>query len=138
MVFFLEITNIWHMSRDFWFTDFFLEILKIHRLLWIFLWILVVFNMIHQNSVYQKTNKERATNKIWTKVKKINKHLPPPPKKSIDYRRYGFKIYSLERNPWAMTMTQQLTKSRDFRHNYLCDFHLCNLQYLCNLRLSNI
>jgi hypothetical protein len=30
MVFFLEITNVWQKSQDFWFTDFFLEIFKIH------------------------------------------------------------------------------------------------------------
>ncbi len=39
MVFFLGITkftNIWSKFQYFWFTDFFLEILKIHRLVWIF------------------------------------------------------------------------------------------------------
>jgi hypothetical protein len=36
MVFFLEITNIWQKSQDFWLADFFLEIFKIHRLLWLF------------------------------------------------------------------------------------------------------
>jgi hypothetical protein len=36
MVFFLEITNIWQKSRDFWFVDFLLETFKIHCLLWIF------------------------------------------------------------------------------------------------------
>jgi hypothetical protein len=38
MVFFLENANILG-SRDFWFVDFFLEIFKIYRLVWIFLWI---------------------------------------------------------------------------------------------------
>jgi hypothetical protein len=33
MVFFLEITNVWQKYQDFWFTDFFLEIFKIHILL---------------------------------------------------------------------------------------------------------
>jgi hypothetical protein len=36
MVFFLEITNIWQKSRDFLFADFFLEIYKIHWLVWNF------------------------------------------------------------------------------------------------------
>ncbi len=50
MVFFLkvqdflsEITNIRQQTRDFWFGFIFLEILKIHRLVWIFLWILGCF-----------------------------------------------------------------------------------------------
>jgi hypothetical protein len=36
------------------------------------------------------------------------------------------KIYirSLESSKKPMTVTPQLTKSRDFRKNYLCDFHL--------------
>ncbi len=49
MVFFLEIANIWQKSQDFWFADFFLEIFKIHRLVWLFIWIfLVVLNVSHQ------------------------------------------------------------------------------------------
>jgi hypothetical protein len=32
---------------------------------------------------------------------------------------YGFKIYTLAKK--AATVTQQLTKSIDFRRNYLCD-----------------
>jgi hypothetical protein len=39
MVFFLEITNIRLKSQDFWFADLFLEIFKIHRLVWISQWI---------------------------------------------------------------------------------------------------
>jgi hypothetical protein len=31
-IFLLDITKIWQKSRDFWFADFILEILKIHRL----------------------------------------------------------------------------------------------------------
>jgi hypothetical protein len=41
----LEITNIWQKSRDFSIADFFLEIFKIHRLLWIFL---TGFFQLHQ------------------------------------------------------------------------------------------
>jgi hypothetical protein len=33
---FLLVTNIWQKSRDYWFADFFLVILKIHWLVWIF------------------------------------------------------------------------------------------------------
>jgi hypothetical protein len=46
MDFLLDITKIWQKSRDFWFAAFFLEIFKIHRLVWIFLWILVVLNLV--------------------------------------------------------------------------------------------
>ncbi len=48
MLFFLEITNIWQKSGDFYFVDFFPEILIIHRLVCIFLWILVVLNVFQQ------------------------------------------------------------------------------------------
>ena len=44
--FLLEITNIWQKSRDFWFADFFLEIFKIYRLVWIFLWIFACFESV--------------------------------------------------------------------------------------------
>ncbi len=36
-IFLLEITKIQQKSGDFWFADFFLEIFKIHRLVWNFL-----------------------------------------------------------------------------------------------------
>ncbi len=35
-----------------------------------------------------------------------------------------------------MTVTQQLTQSRDFRQNYLCDFHLWNLSAWKQMLLS--
>jgi hypothetical protein len=35
------------------------------------------------------------------------------------------KICTLAKKP--ATVTQQLTRSTDFRQNYLCDFHLCCL-----------
>ncbi len=45
MVFFLKITNIWHESQDIGFAEFFfLE--KIHRLVWIFLWIFGCFECV--------------------------------------------------------------------------------------------
>ncbi len=46
MVFFLEITNNWQTSLNCWFADFFLEIFKIHRLVWIFLWIFGCFECV--------------------------------------------------------------------------------------------
>jgi hypothetical protein len=46
MVFFLEITNIFQESQDFWFADFFLRIFKIHKLVWIFLWIFGCFEFV--------------------------------------------------------------------------------------------
>ncbi len=39
MDFLLEITKIWQKSWDFWLAEFSLEIFKIHRLVWTFLWI---------------------------------------------------------------------------------------------------
>ncbi len=47
---------------------------------------------------------------------------PPPPKKSIGATPYGFK--NLYPSKKAATVTQQLTKSIDVRHNYVCDCHL--------------
>ncbi len=46
-IFLLEITKIWQKSRDFRFSDFFLEIFKIHRLVWI-LFFLVVLNLFRR------------------------------------------------------------------------------------------
>ncbi len=46
--FFVEITKILQKSRDFCSADFLLEIFKIHRLVWIFLWFVVVLNLFHQ------------------------------------------------------------------------------------------
>jgi hypothetical protein len=37
-----------HLAKVFWFADFFLEILKIHRLVWIFPWPLVALYLFHQ------------------------------------------------------------------------------------------
>jgi hypothetical protein len=48
MVFFLEITTVWQKSQDFYLIDFFLEIFKIHKLVWIFLWIFVCLNLFHK------------------------------------------------------------------------------------------
>ncbi len=42
---------------------------------------------------------------------------PPPPKKAIDST-------NLEPRKKPATVTRQLTKSQDFRQNYLCDFYL--------------
>ncbi len=42
----VEITKIWRKSRDFWFTDFFLKIFLIHRLVWIFLWSFSCFKSV--------------------------------------------------------------------------------------------
>jgi hypothetical protein len=47
---------------------------------------------------------------------------PPPHKKSIRARPYRFKNLYPSKKP--ATVTQQLTKSIDFRQNYVCDCHL--------------
>ncbi len=46
MDFCVKITKVWQKSRDFWFAHFFLRILKIHRLVWIFLWTFDFFESI--------------------------------------------------------------------------------------------
>ncbi len=38
----------WQTSQDFWFADFFLDICKIHQLVWIFLWIFGCFESIYK------------------------------------------------------------------------------------------
>jgi len=81
MGFFLEIKNIWQKSRDFWFADFFLEIFKKAGMD-----IPMDFGCFESVSTRYIKNIyiKRATSKIWTKVKKVNKHMPHPnPKKSI-------------------------------------------------------
>jgi hypothetical protein len=122
MVCFLEITTI----RDFWFTDFFLEIFKIHRLVWIFLWIFGCFECVStmfciklllilnlKSLFYQRPPSE-------TFLYHRTVSPPPPEKKEIHWLGpMNLKIYSQERNS-----RRQLTKSRDFHQNYLCDFHL--------------
>ncbi len=69
---FLEITNIWQKSRDFWFADFILEIFKIHRLLWI-LWIINV-------SFYLKETLdcESTADKVSRHLPKLSLWLPSP------------------------------------------------------------
>jgi hypothetical protein len=48
-----------------------------------------ILNIFHQN-ISKKLTKKRATSKIWTKLKKVNKH-PPPHKKNPYARPYGLK-----------------------------------------------
>ncbi len=126
MIFFLEITNILQKSSDFWFTDFFLEILKIHGLVWIFLWIFGCFEYFLWKYIKILT-KKRAVSKNMDESDK-GKHPPPPPPK--ESHRLG-PIDSTNLEPWKKpaTVTRQLTKSQDFRQNYFCDFHLW--QNLC-------
>ncbi len=71
---FLEITNIWKKSGDFWFADFFLEIFKKADM--DIPMDFGCFESFHQN-IKKKLTKKRATSKIWTKWKKVN--TPPPP-----------------------------------------------------------
>jgi hypothetical protein len=82
MVFFLEITNVWQKSQDFWFTDFILEIFKIHILLvcrrlslltggegrsQIIQWreILVLYDVLSTLCMYGRTSNVRRTFVIW-------------------------------------------------------------------------
>jgi hypothetical protein len=62
---------------------------------------------------------------------------PPPPKKSIGARPYGFKNQYPCKKP--ATVTQQLQKSIDFRRNELFDFHLRSpASQASNLAIQNI
>jgi hypothetical protein len=46
MVFSLEITKIWQKWQAFWFANFFLEVVKIHWLVWIFLLLFGCFECV--------------------------------------------------------------------------------------------
>ncbi len=61
-------------------------------------------------------------NSAWLASAKSLNPLPLPPKKSIGSRPYGFKNLYPSKKP--ATVTQQLTKSINFRQNYACDCHL--------------
>jgi hypothetical protein len=52
----------------------FFLIFKNHKLVGFSYEILVVLNLFHQNILYKKLTKKRATSKIWTKVKNVKKH----------------------------------------------------------------
>ncbi len=80
---------------------------------WLF-WICFIKNV-------KKLTKKRATSKICTKVKKVNKH--PLQRNPQAIGSMDLNIYSLERNPLLWPDKQR--KSQDVHQNYLCDFHLC-------------
>jgi hypothetical protein len=42
-----------------------------------------LFGFVSSKYIYKKLTKKRATSKIWTKVKKVNK---PPPQKEENHR----------------------------------------------------
>jgi hypothetical protein len=118
-MFCVEIKKIRQKSRDFWFADFFLELFKIHSLAWI----LIVLNLFH--------------NVLFKVITKFYKHcfIKEDFRKNLCIIRWCLVG---QRNPWARpyglknlnpskkpsTVTRQLTKSLEFRQNYLCDFHL--------------
>jgi hypothetical protein len=60
MVFFLEIINIWQKSRDYWFADFFLEILKSIGWCGFSYGFLVLLNLFLNQNILQKINKEKS------------------------------------------------------------------------------
>ncbi len=86
MVFFLEIANIWQKSQDFWLADFFLEIFKIHKLVWIFccfkcvssmfcLKLLLILNFT--NAVLSKTTFRNILYHGWCLVRQRNRLARP-------------------------------------------------------------
>ncbi len=98
MVFFSEITNIWQRSLDLWFANCFLGIFKIHMLVWIFLWIFgfqrVLFKVITNLKFYKHCFITDGFQKHfwiigWCLERQRNPYARP----------YGFKIFSLDRNP---------------------------------------
>ncbi len=54
----------------------------------------------------------------------------PSPQRNPQAKPYRFKNLQPRNKP--TTMTRQLTKSQDFRQNYLCDFHLCTHFFIHN------
>jgi hypothetical protein len=78
MVFFLKITDIWRKPQDFWFVDFFLEISKIHSLVWIFLWIFNGFEFV------LKMLKTLFYQKLPSEAFFYHRMVSCAPKKSID------------------------------------------------------
>jgi hypothetical protein len=59
---------------------------------------LVVVILFHQN-IQKKLTKKKARSNLWTKEKKVNKNLPPPPKEIHRLSPIDLKIYSREINP---------------------------------------
>ncbi len=124
MVFFLEITNIRQKSQDFWFADLFLEIFTIHRLVWISQWVCGCFECVSYlffitglkfyKCCFIKDDLQRSLCIIGYDGVLCDKETHSRP--------YGFKNLQPRKKP--TTVTRQLTKSRDLRQNYLCDFHL--------------
>jgi hypothetical protein len=65
---------------------------------------LVVFEYV--SSKYIKTlTKKRARSKLWTKVKKVNKHHPPPLKKIHGLFPIDLKIYGPEKKTKIISVT---------------------------------
>ncbi len=131
MVFFLEITNIWQKSGDFWFVDFFIQIFKILRLIWIFLWIFGCFEWVSSMFSINLLQTLHFTNTAFIKAD-LQKHFCIiwwclVCQRNPEARPLDLKISSLERNP--ANVTWQLTKFRNLGQNYLCDFHLSYQQF---------
>jgi hypothetical protein len=107
-----EITKIWRKSRDFWFADFFLELFKIHSLVWILLaWIFGCFKFVSSMFCFKvNTNFLNFTNTVLLSKKTCRKHICIIrwclvfAKKSIGYRPSGFKnLYPIAKNPRLLT-----------------------------------
>jgi hypothetical protein len=82
-----------------------------------------VLNLSHQCFILICTN---ITVAYASCIHKLQSAQPTPlPKKSLWLGPMDLKTIAYRKKP--TTVTQQLTKSRDFRQNYLCDFHFCSL-----------
>ncbi len=107
-------------SQDFWFADFFLEILKI-------LWIFGCFESVSSRFYFKLLLILNLTNAVLSKTTFRSIFvLQDDVLCAKEIHRLGpvdLKIYTLAKNP-RLHVTRKLTKSIDFHQDYLCDFHL--------------
>ncbi len=106
MVFLFEITSIWQISWDFWFTNFCSRFFKIDRLVWAFLWTFCCFEcvlsmfclkllVITKLKFYKQCFMEDHLTSIF-----YYRMVSCAPKKPLAMPYcLVWKIYSLERNP---------------------------------------
>jgi hypothetical protein len=71
MLFFLENTNIWKKSQDFRFSDFFIEIFNIYRLIWIFIKIFGCFEYVSSMFCLKGPKHEIFIAKFFTQFKPV-------------------------------------------------------------------
>jgi hypothetical protein len=115
MHFLLEITKIWQKFQDFWFANFSPQIIKIHKLVWIFLWIFGCFESVSSIFCLKLLLILNVKNGVLSKTTFGSIFVSPDGVLCTKEMHKSIK---------PVTVTRQLTKSIDFHQNYLCDFHL--------------